>query len=80
MEADGHGVKRCYVSATNPQFQKEVKDAVKRHKGASQKVYTLYVRVAGLLQRGRSGVSLDFLDFKLIKKGGLPLPQRRPRR
>jgi hypothetical protein len=75
LEADGHGVKRCYVSAQNPSFQKEVKDAVKRHKGVNQKVYTLYVRVAGLLQRGRSGVSLSFLDFKLIKKGGKPPPE-----
>jgi L-rhamnose mutarotase len=81
VEGDGHGVRKIYVSNSNPHFQKEVAEAKKKWqkgKNSKNKPFPKYwqghVRVAGLKQRDGHGVVVR-LPLKLVPPMSSPPPE-----
>ena len=77
VEADAHGLRRCWVSNANPHFKEELAIARARHPHKRPKAWSLWVRVAALMERAGSGgrVVLALLPHKLCLPEAKPPPE-----
>ena len=81
IEGDAHGLRKIYISNSNPHFQEEILDATKRwnrskaSKGKKKPSYWQgHVRLAGLRQRDGEGVVVA-LPVKLVPPHASPPPE-----
>lgn len=71
LEVDCHGVRKCYVSLTNPHFRAEISDLKSRNPGKQFKYSQLHIRIAGIAQRcGKLVIAI--LPYKLVPPSARP--------
>ena len=75
VEADGHGLRRSFVSAKTLHLRQEIAAAIRRRKRGSCPVWICDVRVAAVASRGKSMLALTFLPFEHVPRGARPLPE-----